>query len=107
MPLKRQIYWLVVIALAWVAIAQPDLPAWWPSVGPPSTKATTATYVYEKDQGGIPAPVAAALNALNRREPKVLATTFEKDTTDGSGEVPAQYQIPLEAALEAGVPALV
>lgn len=106
MPLKRQIYYLTIIALAWVAIAQPDLSAWFPAFGPViSTKATAATYIYEKDQGGIPAPVAAALDKLNRRTPKVLATTFERNTVDGSGEVPEQYRIALDAAKE--LPSLV
>lgn len=72
----------------------------------PTTKATAATYVYEKDDGDIPTPVVVALNRLNR-EKNIVATPFEDDTTDGDGEVPDQYKVPLEAAKEAGLPSLV
>lgn len=68
-------------------------------------KATAATYVFEKDDGGVPAPVTAALSKLNSSG--IRATPFEEDTTDGSGEVPDQYKVPLKAAQEAGLPALV
>jgi hypothetical protein len=37
----------------------------------------------------------------------VVATVFEDDTRDGSGEVPDQYKVPLAAAQQAGLPALV
>lgn len=72
-----------------------------------TTKATAAVYVYEKDQtGSVPGPVLVALDKLNR-EKKILATTFEDDTTDNTGETPEQYKIPLAAARTAGLPALV
>lgn len=67
-------------------------------------KPTAATYVYEKDQHAIPAPVMAALDKLNRQG--IVATLFEQDTTDGTGETPEQYKIPLAAAKEAGLPSL-
>lgn len=74
-----------------------------PPVSPDKT--TAATYVYEKDDGGVPPPVGAALGELNAAG--LRATTFEEDTTDGSGSVPDQYVVPLKAAREAGLPSLV
>lgn len=73
---------------------------------PPTTRATAATYVYEKDQHVIPVQVLAALNRLNR-ERGIVATVLEADTTDGTGEVPEQYRVALEAAKAAGLPCLV
>lgn len=72
----------------------------------PVEKATAATFVYEKDQHALPPPVLAALNRLNR-ERGIVATVLEADTKDGTGEVPEQYKVPLAAAKEAGLPALV
>lgn len=73
----------------------------------PSTQpATAAVYVYEKDQGEPSADVMAALDRLNR-ERGIKATKFEQDIRDGDNEVPDQYQVPLAAAKEAGLPALV
>lgn len=83
----------------------PGLPGWsaWLSF---SQKVTAATYVYEKDDGGIPDEVQTGLDRLNR-ERKILATFFEQNTVDGTGEVPDQYKAPLEAAKKAGLPSLV
>jgi hypothetical protein len=72
----------------------------------PATKATAATYVYEKGETLIPIGVTTALNRLNR-EKNIFATPFEQDTKDGTGETPDQYKAQLAAALEAGLPALV
>lgn len=72
----------------------------------PINKIDKATYVYEKDDGPIPVKVASALNKLNA-EGKIVATDFDKDTTTGSGSVPAQYKKSLEAATKVGLPALV
>lgn len=72
----------------------------------PATPGTAATYVYEKDQHIVPAAVMSGLNKLNR-EKKVRATLFEQDTLDGTDQVPDQYKVPLAAAKEAGLPALV
>ncbi len=72
---------------------------------PETAKATAATYIYEKDQHTIPSPVLVALNKLNRAG--LVATTHEVDSTDGTGEVPDQYKVPVEAAKQAGLPALV
>jgi len=74
-----------------------------PVIGP--TKATAATYVFEKDSTGIPGAVLAALNTLNRRG--IVATNHEVDTVDGSGEIPDQYKVPVAAAKVAGLPSLV
>lgn len=68
--------------------------------------ATAAVYVYEKDDHAIPAHVTAAINRLNR-ERKIVATLLEDDTTNGDGEIPAQYRRALEAARKAGLPCLV
>ena len=71
-----------------------------------SGSATAAVYVYEKDDGGVPAYVTVAVNKLNR-ERKVVATLLEDDTTDGDGDVPEQYRAALDAARKAGLPAVV
>jgi hypothetical protein len=74
---------------------------------PVTQPVTAVTYVYEKDQGGIPSAVAAALNQLNRRVPPILATPFEEDTKDETGDTPHQYKPALIAAQAAGLPVLV
>ena len=61
--------------------------------------------VYEKDSHVVEPSVRAALNTLNRRN--VLATLLEDDVTDGDGDIPEQYKLPLEAARKAGLPCLV
>lgn len=85
-------------------ISWPSMPNWIPTTEP--VKATACVYIYEKDDSAIPPPVLAALDKLNR-EKKIIATTFEDDTLDGTGQVPDQYKVPLAAANEAGLPALV
>lgn len=80
---------------------------WKPSpVRPVDLKATSAVYVYEKNDGPVPPAVTAAIDKINR-EKKVLASLFEDDTTDGSGDVPDQYKPALEAAKKASIPAFV
>lgn len=71
----------------------------------PAPKATAATYVYEQRQHAVPAAVIAGLDQLNRRG--ITATMFDDDSRDGTGEVPDQYEVPLKAATDAGLPALV
>jgi len=94
--------WVLIGLLAFgPQVALPAIP-WLPI----STKATAATYVYEKDQHAIPSGVLAGLDKLNR-ERKIVATVFEQDTRDGAGEVPDQYRVPLAAALKSGLPSLV
>lgn len=83
-----------------------DWKPWVPTpVVVPVVKPTAVTYVYEKDQNPVPSPVLVALNTLNRTG--LIATVFEKDTKDGTGETPEQYKVPLAAANAAGLPALV
>ena len=76
-----------------------------PPVVVPVVKPTAVTYVYEKDSNPIPSPVLVALNTLNRTG--LLATVFEQNTIDGTGETPEQYKTALAAAKAAGLPALV
>lgn len=76
-----------------------------PSIVAPAAKVTAVVYVYEKDEGSVPPAVLAALDRLNRQG--VVATAFEEDTVDGSGETPEQYKIALADARKAGLPALV
>lgn len=66
--------------------------------------ATAATYVYEKDTTAVPTGVQTAFDKLNRKG--IVATPFEQDTTDETGETPEQYKVPLAAARSAGLPAL-
>jgi hypothetical protein len=69
------------------------------------SKPDRATYIYEKDHNAVPREVGAALQELNSQG--IDATDFERDTTDGTGETPAQYRAALEAARENGFPCLV
>ena len=87
-------------------VVTPDTPKPDTPVVDPNTKPTAATYVYEKDQGGVPSAVMSGLNRLNR-EKKILATVFERDSTDGAGSVPEQYKVALAEANKAGLPALI
>jgi len=73
----------------------------------PAVKASSVTYVYEKDSGGVPGFVRSGLNRLNRLTPPVLATEYEDDAVNGLGEVPSQYRVAAKAAREAGEPAFV
>jgi hypothetical protein len=84
----------VLIAAGLVLIfGLPTLPAiQWPSVVVATPElATSAVYVYEKDESAIPVGVTVGLNRLNR-ERHIVATLLEADTTDGSGDVPEQYR---------------
>lgn len=72
-----------------------------------TTRIDRVTYVYEKDQNIAPRPVSFALHRLNTEYKDVIASEFEEDSTDGTGEVPEQYKIALEAARKEGLPALV
>jgi hypothetical protein len=79
------------------------------TIAPPvvTEKVTAVTYVYEKDSGGVPSAVGGALDKLNRREPPIMATAFEEDTKDATGDTPLQYKAALIAAQAAGLPVLV
>jgi len=78
--------------IPWITVTQP-------------AEVTAVVLVYEKDDHAIAPDIRAALNTLNRRG--ILATVLEADTTSGSGQVPTQYRLPLEAARKAGLPCLV
>lgn len=98
--------WLVI--LVWLlanggTLAMPSMP-WLPIPGILSP-VTAAVYVYEKDNGGIPPAVSAALSELNTKG--LRATAIDDDVTDGSGAIPEQYAKAIPAAREAGLPALV
>lgn len=94
-------FWLVSGGLSMQGC---KLPSEWPAIPTWTTKATAATYVWEKDQGGVPAAVMSGLNKLNT-ERKIIATEFERDTKNGNQQIPAQYKVAVEAAKE--LPALV
>jgi hypothetical protein len=88
-------------------VTDPTVP---PVVEPPAptTKATAATYVYEKDSGGVPSAVMAGLNKVNRDSGyKILAMVVEDDPDDGTGDIPEQNKVALKAARDSGLPALV
>lgn len=91
---------VLVLAALWLTFG-----GWVPNWVTTDGKATAATYVYEKDTTGIPAPVSAALDKLNRRG--IIATHDEVDTTDGTDQVPDQYKVSRPAAVAAGLPAFV
>lgn len=78
-----------------------------PPVDPNPKRIDRVTYVYEKDSNITPKPVAFALQRLNTEYKDVIASEFEEDSVDGTGEVPEQYKIALEAARKSGLPALV
>jgi hypothetical protein len=102
MNLFDRLSWLALIVGGLMLLNGGKLPV--PTVSP--QKATAVTYVYEKDVTAVPVPVLVAINRLNR-EKKVVASHFEEDTTDGDEQVPDQYKVPLKAAQDAGLPALV
>lgn len=105
--IKLALFATVVVALLWFSTV-PGTFGPKPTTTPPvvvTTKATAATYVFEKDETAVPSAVRAALNTLNLAG--IKATEFEDDTKDGTGDTPEQYKVPLAAAKEAGMPALV
>jgi len=98
------------VTIGGTAPADPTDPPSDPNAPPqppdPSRKCLRVTYVYEKDQSSPPRPVQAALQAINASG-GVVASDFEDDTVDGSGETPDQYVTALAEATKAGLPALV
>ena len=87
----------------------PTLPVWTrptPAVPEVPAKATTVTYVYEKDDAAVPVWITTGLDRLNR-ERQVVATAFEVDSTTGAGEVPESIRPGVEAARRGTLPALV
>jgi len=65
------------------------------------------TYVYEKDQGGIPPALAAAISDAELSSGSVRVGVFEEDSTTGAGNVPEQFRRAKEAADKYGKPCLV
>jgi hypothetical protein len=74
-------------------------------LAPAKPNATVATYVYEKDDGAVPAAMLAALDALNKQG--IKATVFEDDDRDADGDIPDQYKVPHAEATKVGLPQLV
>lgn len=87
---------LLVIAVSRGGCGIPGLP-----VGPSGV--TAVVYVYEKDYGEPPAVIRATISKIDS-EGKIRASVFEEDTTDGTGEVPEQYKVPLATARDKGFP---
>ena len=81
-------------------VVDPDAPV----VVQPDTTITAATYVYEKSATAVPAGVSTGIHRLNK-ERKIVATLYEQPA-EGE-DVPDQYKVPLAAAKQAGLPALV
>lgn len=65
------------------------------------------TYVYEKDEGGVPSAILAALSEVESSHASVTVSVFEDDTVDGTGQVPVQFQRAKEASDKYGRPCLV
>lgn len=78
-----------------------------PTKPPPTKKPTAVTYLYEKDQSDPPRAVQAALDRLNADGSGIVASVFEQDTTNGTGQVPAQYRVQSQAAKAVGLPCLI
>jgi len=85
-PKQPDYTWLILLIIAYFLFAGGGI----------GGKADRVTYVYEKDQGGVPSAVMSGLNKLNER--KILATTHERDTKDGDQQIPDQYKVAVEAA---------
>lgn len=74
----------------------------------PNNRVSRVTYVWDEDKSAVPHLVAKALQRLNADFPgSLVASEFEDSTVDGTGDVPEQYKVALEAARKAGLPALV
>lgn len=71
------------------------------------SRVTRVTYLYEKDQNPVPSPVLKGLIQLNGAgSAGVFASYFEVDGTDGTGEVPDQYKVAVNAGKDS-LPCLV
>lgn len=91
--------------VAAVAMAWPFVGGSLPSVLPHS-EVTAVTYVYEKDDGGVPSGVTTALDTLN--EQGIRATAVDEDVISPvTGLIPKQYAESIPAARSAGLPGLV
>jgi hypothetical protein len=87
----------------------PEDPPADPTQPPPvvQLQPTAALYIYEKDQGSPPPPVAQALHRLNIERQSFVANAVDQHVTTGQGQTPAQFQAAIQAARAAGLPALV
>lgn len=65
------------------------------------------TYVYEASSTAIPPGVEVAFNKLNRQEDRKIIARLLEDPTDSGGPVAEEDKVPLAAAKEAGLPAIV
>lgn len=72
----------------------------------PAPAIERATYVYEKDDGGVPPGVAYVLREANKAG-KIVGSVIEDDIVDSTGNTPPQFAVAVSAAKEAGLPALV
>lgn len=100
---------VVLAALFLATSGRLTLPTWptdwklpsFPSIiAPAPAKVDRVTYIFEKNDGGIPSGVTAAIGALNARD--IMATTYE---VPKEGEaVPEQYKVALAEAKAQGVP---
>jgi hypothetical protein len=81
---------------------RPDEPA--PPTPADPSKITAVTYVYEKDEGPVPAAVNLGLVKLNKLG--ILATEFEQNVFDGE-RIPKPYEAALARAKSEGLPCLV
>lgn len=71
-----------------------------------SPAVSAVVYVYEKDEASIPVGVSSAINRLNR-ERSIVASIFERDTVDGTGQTPDQFKPALDAAKRESIPSLI
>lgn len=77
-----------------------------PPILNPTVEVSRATYVYEKDDGGVPPSVEFALNEINKGG-KIVASVIEDDIQDVSGQTPQQFKVAVDTAKKEGLPALV
>jgi len=71
----------------------------------PSRKPVRVTYVYERLESVPTVMVKLALMKLN--QDGIQATSIDKDSRTGSGQIPSQYAKAIPAAIDKGLPSLV
>lgn len=77
-----------------------------PTPGPEPSQVTRVTYVYEKNEGGVPPGVSFALREINEAG-EVIAAAIEQDITDASGSTPPQHSNAVTVAKRVGLPVLI
>jgi len=85
-------------------VPTPDVPPAPPVTPDQPSKITAVTYVYEKDEGPVPAAVNLGLVKLNKLG--ILATEFEQNVFDGE-RIPKPYEVALSRAKSEGLPCLI